>query len=67
MCSMSAEGFMAYAVIQSIAQTCHLRGLSFLGFLTASLIEYIQTGTPLLLSQYEIKKSDDIPIQKEAA
>ena len=50
---MSDEGFMAYAVLQSIAQTCHLRGLSFLGFLTASLIHYIRTGKPLLLSQYE--------------
>ena len=65
--SMSEEGFMAYAVIQSIAQTCHLRGLSFLGFLTASLIHYIRTGKPLLLSQYEKKQYDDIHIQKEAA
>lgn len=65
--SMSEEGFMAYAVIQSIAQTCHLRGLSFLGFLTVSLIHYIRTGKPLLLSQYEKKQSDDIHIQKEAA
>ena len=64
---MSEEGFMAYAIIQSIAQTCHLRGLSFLGFLTASLIHYIRTGKPLLLSQYEMKQSDDILIQKEAA
>ena len=65
--SMSEEGFMAYAIIQSIAQTCHLRGLSFLGFLTASLIHYIRTGKPLLLSQYEMKQSDDILVQKEAA
>jgi transposase len=51
--SMSEEGAMAYAVLQSIAQTCHLRGLSFLGFLTASLIQYIRTGSPMLLSEYE--------------
>jgi hypothetical protein len=58
--SMSEEGFMAYAVLQSIAQTCHLRGLSFLGFLTASLIHYIRSGKPLLLSQYEAKQTDNI-------
>lgn len=51
--SMSPEGVMAYAVIQSIAQTCHLRQLSFLGFLTESLICYIRTGKPLLLSQHK--------------
>lgn len=51
--SMSEEGAMAYAVMQSIAQTCHLRGLSFMGFLTASLIQYIRTGSPMLLSEYE--------------
>lgn len=51
--SMSEEGVRAYAVIQSISQTCHLRKLSFLKFLTSSLIHYIRTGTPLLLSQYE--------------
>jgi len=55
---------MAYAVIQSIAQTCHLRKLSFLGFLTSSLIHYIRTGSPLLLSQYEIQSCD---IQRKAA
>jgi transposase len=32
--SMSEEGVRAYAVLQSIAQTCHLRKISFLGFLT---------------------------------
>ena len=51
--SMSEDGVRAYAVLQSIAQTCLLRKLSFLGFLTASLIHYIRTGAPLLLNQYE--------------
>lgn len=52
--SMSEDGVRAYAVIQSIAQTCHLRRLSFLGFLAQSLVRYIRTGKPLLLKQYEI-------------
>lgn len=64
--SMSDEGFMAYAVLQSIAQTCHLRGLSFLGFLTASLIHYIRTGKPLLLSQHESQLTSK-QAQQEAA
>ena len=53
--SMSAEGVMAYAVIQSIAQTCHLRHVPFVGFLTQSLLHYIRTGNPLLLAEYEAK------------
>jgi hypothetical protein len=53
--SMSEEGVTAYAVLQSIAQTCHLRGLSFTGFLTASLLQYIRTGKLLLLSEYEFQ------------
>ena len=31
--SMSEEGVRAYAILQSISQTCHLRKLSFLKFL----------------------------------
>jgi len=50
--SMSAEGVRAYAIIQSVAQTCHLRELSFSGFLNASLAHYIRNGKPLSLSQY---------------
>ncbi len=53
--SMSEEGVTAYAVLQSIAQTCHLRGLSFTGFLTATLLQYIRTGKLLLLSEYELQ------------
>ncbi len=64
--SMSEEGVTAYAVLQSIAQTCHLRGLSFTGFLTASLLHYIRTGIPLLLSQYELQTTNK-QAQKEAA
>jgi len=51
--SMSAEGAKAYACIQSIAMTCQLRQLSFHGFLRASLVHFIRTGTPMLLAQYE--------------
>ena len=51
--SMSEEGVTAYAILQSISQTCHLRALSFTGFLTASLLQYIRTGKLLLLSEYE--------------
>jgi transposase len=51
--SMSADGAKAYACIQSIAMTCQLRNLSFHAFLRASLVQFIRTGTPLLLAQYE--------------
>ena len=61
---MSEEGVRAYAVLQSISQTCHLRKISFLGFLTKSLIHYIRTGKPLLLSQYESQLQN---LKKEAA
>lgn len=67
--SMSAEGVRAYAIIQSIAQTCHLRKLSFVGFLTQSLLYYIRTGKPLLLGAYEAKMEAKIAPteQKKAA
>ena len=51
--SMSLVGANAYCVILSIAQTCHMRKLSFYKFLKTSLIHYIRTGRPMLLSQYE--------------
>ena len=51
--SMSAEGARAYACIQSIAMTCQLRGISFHLFLKASLVQYIRTGRPMLLAEYE--------------
>jgi len=50
--SMSAKGAHAYAILISIAQTCHLRKISFADFLLASLRHYCRTGKPLLLSQY---------------
>jgi hypothetical protein len=51
--SMSAEGAMAYARIQSVAMTCHLRELSFRNFLFKCLIHHIRTGRALLLAEYE--------------
>jgi len=50
--SMSANGAHAYAILISVAQTCHLRKISFADFLLASLSHYCRTGKPLLLSQY---------------
>ncbi len=64
--SMSAEGVVAYAKLQSIAQTCHLRKISFVGFLTASLIHFIRTGKPLLLRHYETELLNK-QTEKEAA
>lgn len=52
--SMSEEGAKAYACIQSIAMTCQLRDISFHGFLKASLLQYIRTGKPMLLVEYEV-------------
>ena len=51
--SKSEEGFRAYACIQSIAMTCQLRKISFSDFMKKSLIQYIRTGKPLLLAEYE--------------
>jgi len=62
--SMSEAGVKAYAILQSIAQTCHLRKISFLVFLSTSLIHYIRTGTPLLLNEYE---SQSLQSEKKAA
>lgn len=54
--SMSEEGVRAYATLQSIAQTCHLRKLSFLNFLHQSCVHYIRTGKPLLLREFEARQ-----------
>lgn len=51
--SMSIEGANAYCILVSIAQTCHLRKLSFIGFLKQSVIQFIRTGKPMKLSEYE--------------
>jgi hypothetical protein len=56
--SMSEAGVKAYAILVSVAQTCHLRKLSFLRFLTASLLHYIRTGAPLSLRQFETKLNE---------
>ncbi len=67
--SMSEDGVRAYAVLQSVAQTCHLRNLSFSSFMTTSLINYIRTGKALSLNAYEAKsiKPTELNIEKEAA
>lgn len=65
--SMSAEGAMAYARIQSVAMTCHLRGLSFLDYLQKCLIHYIRTGKALLLREYEQQCSASKEQEKIAA
>jgi transposase len=51
--SKSVVGVRAYAVIQSIAMTCQLRRLSFCHFVKESLLQYIRTGKPMLLAEYE--------------
>ena len=50
--SMAPRGAQAYAILISIAQTCHLRKMSFPLFLPASLRHYCRTARPLLLSEY---------------
>jgi transposase len=51
--STSAQGAMAYARMQSVAMTCHLRGLSFRDYLLQCLKHYIKTGNALLLAEYQ--------------
>ena len=63
--SMSEEGVRAYAILQSISQTCHLRKLSFLKFLAASCLHYIRTQKPLLLKDYE-SLNESKPLKKAA-
>ena len=60
--SMSEAGAQAYATLISIAQTCLLRKISFPKFLMATLLHYIRTGKPMLLSEFaapatELKKA----------
>jgi hypothetical protein len=52
--SMSETGAQAYATLNSIAQTCHLRKISFVKFLMATLLHYIRTGKPMPLSEYAV-------------
>jgi hypothetical protein len=51
--STSPEGAMAYARIQSVAMTCHLRELPFRDYLLQCLKHYIQSGNALLLAEYQ--------------
>ena len=56
--SKSAEGARAYACIQSIAMTCQLRKIPFHDFVRASLVQYIRTGKPMLLAEYEAEREN---------
>jgi len=49
----SFEGLCAFSVLISIYQTCHLRKIPIRHFLRLSLVEFIKTGKPMLLSEYE--------------
>jgi len=51
--STSFKGLFAFSVIISIYQTCHLRKISVRHFMKATLIRYVKTGKPMLLSEYE--------------
>ena len=51
--SMSEEGARAYACLQSIAQTCHLRNISLPYFLKTTLTHYIRHGKPMSFAQFE--------------
>ena len=62
--STSAEGAMAYARIQSVAMTCQLRQLSFRDYLSQCLAQYLKTGSPLSLADYERQR---IATEKMAA
>jgi len=55
--SMSEQGAKAYACIQSIAMTCQLRNIPFHEFLRASLVQYIRTGKPMLLREFEADRT----------
>ncbi len=60
--SMSPDGVRAYACIQSVAMTCQLRNISFHRFLKASLVNYIRTGKPMLLSEYEAPMKSEVKV-----
>jgi transposase len=65
--SMSPEGAMAYARIQSVAMTCHLRRFSFRDYLFRCLVHFIRTGRPLLLADYEHQFVNPKTQEKKAA
>ena len=64
--SMSPEGALAYAQLQSVAMTCHLRGFSFRHYLFKCLIHFIRSGRALLLSEYEQQITVNIEERKAA-
>jgi hypothetical protein len=65
--SMSPDGVRAYACIQSVAMTCQLRNLSFHRFLKASLVNYIRTGKPMLLSDYEASMKSEVKAARRSS
>jgi transposase len=65
--SMSLAGANAFCVLVSIALTCQLRKISFRDFLKQSLLQYIRTGSPMLLSEYEAQMNLNQPSIKMVA
>lgn len=55
--SKSKEGAQAYAVLLSIHTTCKLRNISFLDYISQSLKQYIRTGSPMALKEYQQNQS----------
>jgi transposase len=51
--STSFKGLFAFSVLISIYQTCHLRKIKIRHFMKKTLVHYIKTGKPMLLSEYE--------------
>ena len=54
--SKSKEGAEAYAVLLSIHTTCKLRKIPFADYLKQSLKQYIRTGIPMSLEDYQRKQ-----------
>jgi len=54
--SKSKKGAEAYAILLSIYTTCKLRGIPFQTFMKQSLQHYIQTGKPMLIQEYSLRK-----------
>ena len=58
--SISPDGVRAYACIQSVAMTCQLIHISLHRLMKASLVNYIRTGKPMLLSEYEASIKSEV-------
>ncbi|WP_300465026.1 IS66 family transposase, partial [Desulfobacula sp.] len=58
--SVSSKGAEAYAVLLSIFITCKLRGIGFPMYLKTSLQQYIKTGKPMLLKEYNPAEEMDL-------